>query len=117
MWQRNEGHGGSWPRRDGVRINVFEEKLDKKDAAIKANQEKMNARIETVQEQMEAKIKTHLEEMNTTESEANQGKTGAMAEHCNWTSCAKATHMLTALWDQAYGVVHGAPKRPTFEKR
>jgi hypothetical protein len=40
-----------------ARMDVFEEKLDKMDVAVKVSQEKMEARIETCQEQMEARIK------------------------------------------------------------
>jgi hypothetical protein len=66
-----------------ARMDVFEEKLDMLDTTVKACQEKMEARIETSQEQMEAEIKTDLEEMNASQSETNQGKVEAMAEHYN----------------------------------
>jgi hypothetical protein len=64
-----------------ARMDVFREKLDKMDVAMKAGQEKMDTRIETGQEQMEARIKTGLEEMNATESEANERKMESMVEH------------------------------------
>jgi hypothetical protein len=91
--------------------------LDKIDATMKAGQEKMEVRTETGQEQMEARIKTDLEDMRVTELEANQEKTGAVVEYCNWTLCVKTKHVLTTLQDRASDVVHQPPKGQTFEKR
>jgi hypothetical protein len=52
---------------------------------------------------MRAKIKNGMEEMKATESEA-------IAEHCEWEPCVKATHLPTVPQDSGPNVQHGAPK-------
>jgi hypothetical protein len=59
----------------------------------------------------EEEVKACLEKM-----EASQENIEAMAEHCKWTICVKATYLLTTLQDPASGVLHGDPKGVTYKE-
>jgi hypothetical protein len=98
-------------------VEASNEKMKANLGQVEAWLGKTEAKTRTGQEQMEAEIKTDLEEMNATESEANQEKLEAMAEHCNWTPHIKATHSLTALQVRASDAVCRALKGRTFKKR
>jgi hypothetical protein len=76
----------------------------------KACVEKMKAETDISEKEARAESKTGLEEMKATELEANQGKTGAGAEHCSPVPHAEVVHPRTTPQDRAADVLHGALK-------
>jgi hypothetical protein len=99
-----------------TRKDVFEEKLDKMDAAMKACLGKTEANLETGREPKEADSKTDLDKMDTTYFEANPEENEAMAKHKEVPKEEAALEIIGALKDR-YGDRHLAVGRRRQPKK
>jgi hypothetical protein len=114
------GYGEAMEAIERKMMAEMDANLEKMKACIRATETclgKTKASRKAGQKQKRAEMKTSLEETKATESEANQEKIKAVAEHYKGTPRVRATHLLTALHCRASGVARGAPKGLAFEKR
>jgi hypothetical protein len=100
-----------------ARMNVFEEKMDKMDAAGKACLGKTEANIETGQEPSEAESRTGLEEMDTVDFGTNQEKSEAVAVHQEVPNEEDALEIVGAREDRAMAQEQTVGHRNPWKRR